>query len=663
MKPTSNQIKNKSLVTGETLTDALNSLRASSGGGSGSGDMSSSVYDTNLNGKVDVAEYSETAPWAGITGKPSSFTPSSHSHSNTDIVGLQNVMENAVLGPNSSTTYAIPRFLGTSGKVVSDSAVTISPAGDVTIPNSASLILKGWGSSLSTCSFRSLPSAFDFNITDPALERPVIQWSISGTPIMYMSSNDIVYNKPVTYTGNTAFDGNIRGDFSSTVPAITERTFVQTNIGNSLTSFGVIPEGTATQSEFKAYAASTPTNTSFAELSVDSSGSYLKSGITGTGTYRPLSFYTGGVERFKLSESANRFQADFSNTTIANRFAFQTTSANLNTVVGAIPNGTATGAGYNAFNSSDPTNASIGQFIALSTDIRLNSTYTGTGSVLPVTVYVGGAEAARLDTSRNMGIGTTTPKARLDVTNTAIGGGAPLTTGSSADPNQSTRLGAGGTALDFGVYNNGTQWIQGRSPADYSIKYGLALNPNGGEVRVGTSNTTGYTLNVATGDTNKYFGVSTDANTAYAYTNGNLAMGCSGASSYMLVTNNIARLTVDSAGTITSSGGAIGYGTGAGGTVTQITSRTTGVALNKPSGEITLVSAAGSASWQTFTLTNSFIATSDSVRCVQKSGTDKYLIHVTNIGSGTCQITFATTGGTTTEQPVFRFEVIKGATA
>jgi hypothetical protein len=105
----------------------------------------------------------------------------------------------------------------------------------------------------------------------------------------------------------------------------------------------------------------------------------------------------------------------------------------------------------------------------------------------------------------------------------------------------------------------------------------------------------------------------------------------------------------------------VGYATGAGGAVTQITSRTTGVTLNTVTGAITLVSAAGSATPATFTLTNSAIAATDVIIFNQKSGTDKYEIFVTAVGAGSCNVTFFTTGGTTTEQPVFNFAVIKGA--
>jgi hypothetical protein len=107
----------------------------------------------------------------------------------------------------------------------------------------------------------------------------------------------------------------------------------------------------------------------------------------------------------------------------------------------------------------------------------------------------------------------------------------------------------------------------------------------------------------------------------------------------------------------------VGYATGAGAAVTQITSRTTGVTINAACGAITLVSAAGTTSWQSFTVTNSVVAATDTVIVNQKSGTDLYRTHVTAVGAGSFRITFATTAGTTTEQPVFTFAVIKAVTA
>ena len=115
--------------------------------------------------------------------------------------------------------------------------------------------------------------------------------------------------------------------------------------------------------------------------------------------------------------------------------------------------------------------------------------------------------------------------------------------------------------------------------------------------------------------------------------------------------------------TVTRDTAGLGYGTGTGGAVTQATSRTTGVTLNKTNGAITLVSAAGTATWQSFTVTNSTVAATDVVVLSQKSGTDLYMLEVTAVAAGSFRISFATTGGTTTEQPVFNFAVIKAVAA
>lgn len=129
------------------------------------------------------------------------------------------------------------------------------------------------------------------------------------------------------------------------------------------------------------------------------------------------------------------------------------------------------------------------------------------------------------------------------------------------------------------------------------------------------------------------------------------------------------RLTIDANTTAggglfsTSSSGGVGYATGAGGTVTQASSRTNSVTINTPTGAITLVSAAGSTTPATFGVSNSSVAATDTIIVNQKSGTDKYTIDVTNVRAGGFDITFNTKSGTTTEQPVFNFAVIKGVTS
>jgi hypothetical protein len=76
-------------------------------------------------------------------------------------------------------------------------------------------------------------------------------------------------------------------------------------------------------------------------------------------------------------------------------------------------------------------------------------------------------------------------------------------------------------------------------------------------------------------------------------------------------------------GAITSSGAGIGYVSGAGGTVTQSSSRTTGVTLSKLSGTITMYSSAVSAAASsTFTWTNTFITATDIVIMEHNSTTN-----------------------------------------
>lgn len=113
-----------------------------------------------------------------------------------------------------------------------------------------------------------------------------------------------------------------------------------------------------------------------------------------------------------------------------------------------------------------------------------------------------------------------------------------------------------------------------------------------------------------------------------------------------------------------------GYGgAGTGGTVTQATSRTTGVTLNKLSGQITLfasTSLAGHASNE-FTLTNSFIGATDVVHVCFRSGltSAQYGVTVTAVGAGSCKITVSnfSNSATPSDTPVLNFVVIKGVNA
>lgn len=105
-----------------------------------------------------------------------------------------------------------------------------------------------------------------------------------------------------------------------------------------------------------------------------------------------------------------------------------------------------------------------------------------------------------------------------------------------------------------------------------------------------------------------------------------------------------------------------GLGYGSGSAVTQGTSRTTGVTINSYAGAVTLFAAAGSATAASFTVTNSKVRATDTiVLSVKSSTTNLYEVFVTAVGAGSFQITFFTTGGTTSDSPVINFAVVRSA--
>lgn len=106
----------------------------------------------------------------------------------------------------------------------------------------------------------------------------------------------------------------------------------------------------------------------------------------------------------------------------------------------------------------------------------------------------------------------------------------------------------------------------------------------------------------------------------------------------------------------------IGYAAGAGGAITQITDKATGVTLNQICGAITTTAAelVGGAE-VTFTVTNSTVAATDVVVVCIKSGasTGTYVAMATAVAAGSFAITLANVGATASEALVLSYVVIK----
>jgi len=132
-------------------------------------------------------------------------------------------------------------------------------------------------------------------------------------------------------------------------------------------------------------------------------------------------------------------------------------------------------------------------------------------------------------------------------------------------------------------------------------------------------------------------------------------------------------LTVNAAGVVTLTNGlsstsdtvAVGYSTGAGGTVTQLTSKTTAVTLNKPCGQITTHNAALAAGASIrFNLTNNVITPLDSVIVSVLGGGGNYRAAVNNIalvGGSVDLILTNTFAGSLSEAVTINFAIIKGS--
>lgn len=106
----------------------------------------------------------------------------------------------------------------------------------------------------------------------------------------------------------------------------------------------------------------------------------------------------------------------------------------------------------------------------------------------------------------------------------------------------------------------------------------------------------------------------------------------------------------------------IGYGTGSGGTVTQLTNRTTTVTINKPCGTIVSASGVGTTTWNSFLVNNSIVGDNDTIVLNVKSGaTNAYEVMPLATGSGSFYIWFRTTGGTASDTFTVSFSITKGA--
>jgi hypothetical protein len=264
-----------------------------------------------------------------------------------------------------------------------------------------------------------------------------------------------------------------------------------------------------------------------------------------------------------FSSTAQRITGDFTTggASVGNRVHVQTSTANSTTSLGLIPSGTGSSTIFIANNSSDPANASRLRLLVDTSVVSLQSDFLGTGSYLPITVATGGSERVRIDTSGNMGLGTASPGAKLDISN----GQFRLSAAYQVQWfNGATQLGSilcdSGPNLTFQTGSSNTERM--RITSGGNLLVGTTTDVTGlsgvisdtyGYVRdvpqSGSNKTTTYTLSA--GDAGRFVGVGTSGKivipnavmaagnvvTLYNATTGNVTVECSISIAYIAGTN------------------------------------------------------------------------------------------------------------------------------
>jgi hypothetical protein len=223
------------------------------------------------------------------------------------------------------------------------------------------------------------------------------------------------------------------------------------------------------------------------------------------------------------------------------------------------------------------------------------------------------------NTNGNVGIGTNAPAVKLDVSQTQAAQTAVRVV------NTDTSSAASASYLA----------VQGGVSADFSAKQNAQLD-------IGTSSTHPVIIK------------SNDVERIRVTSGGNVGIGTPTPTVKLQVVGGIVS---------TDASAGVGYATGAGGIVTQLTSRSTPVTINKVCGSITMFAAAGSTTAATFTVNNSTVTIYDTIIVNQRSGTNLYDLLVTAVANGSFNITFRTTGGIVSDAPIINFTIIKSVTA
>ena len=309
-------------------------------------------------------------------------------------------------------TFTLPSTPGTNGQaLVTDGAgnlsfVSISGVGGIGTGTVTSVTGTGSVSGISlsgtvtesgdlTLSGTLVVHPIDFAIQNPhkILAGPVDTTDARPT-FRYLIADDIPalnYQAPISATGllkSNGTSGNVSAAVSGTDYALPNQTMYlgTTAIAlNRASATGLSLVGVSVDGSAGSVAAANLT------------GNTLASGVTGSSltSVGTLNGVTVGGD-IAITGTARRITGDFSNATITNRVAFQTSTTDGSTILTAYPNGAGTTTGLNLYNGTDPLNSNVAQLSITATETRIAATAVGTATNIPMTFYTGGSESLRI---------------------------------------------------------------------------------------------------------------------------------------------------------------------------------------------------------------------------------------------------------------------------
>lgn len=242
--------------------------------------------------------------------------------------------------------------------------------------------------------------------------------STAGTTTIATMAGTPNFTGTPTFAANATFTGTaarVAGDFSNAT--VNSRTAFQTTATDASTDVQALPSGSGTAASWTAANAATPTNASIIKMATNGATDVqIVSGVNGSGTYLPMTFWNNGAEKARLNVNGNvligttndgagtsklRVAGTIESTTGGFKFPDGTTQTSANQAVTQMINlGTTPIQSYNyAFADANATTSSVvmmhatplsgGQIVALGAITGGSGYVNGTYTNVPLTLGSG----------------------------------------------------------------------------------------------------------------------------------------------------------------------------------------------------------------------------------------------------------------------------------